>query len=148
MRERLKAGALPAVLAWIIAGAAEWRAMGTAPPQCVREITDDYIDQQDTLGAWIDERCERAADASERSSDLHRDYAVWCEGQGLRPKSNKSLSEDLRAAGFDKRATELGKVFYGLRLKPAPTATHPAAAAATEAGMPAAEARDRQDLPV
>lgn len=119
MRERLKQEALPAILAWIVAGAAEWQAVGTKPPQCVRDLTADYLDEQDVVGQWLDERCERQPDAVERSGDLHKDYAQWCDGQGIRPWSNKALSEHLRSAGFEKKATMVGKCFHGLKLKPA-----------------------------
>jgi putative DNA primase/helicase len=117
MRERLRQEALPAILAWIVAGAAEWQAVGTSPPECVRDLTADYLSEQDVVGQWLDERCDRKADAFERSGDLHRDYTQWCETQGIRPWSNKALSEHLRSAGFEKKATMAGKCFHGLKLK-------------------------------
>ncbi|HUG21465.1 phage/plasmid primase, P4 family, partial [Piscinibacter sp.] len=117
MRERLKAEAGGAILAWIVQGAALWHATGTAPPASVLDMTADYLEDQDLIGQWINERCERAAAASARSGDLHKDYAAWCEGQGQRPKSNVALSAHLVSAGFQKKATVVGKVFYGLKLR-------------------------------
>jgi putative DNA primase/helicase len=118
MRQLLKDDATNAILKWIIEGARMWAKTGTPPPQTVTDLTADYLAGQDVLGQWLDERCERDAKAFERSSDLHKNYADWCEGQGLRPKSNVTLSSDLISAGFDRRATMVGKVFYGIRLKP------------------------------
>lgn len=117
MRERLKAEASGAILAWAVEGARLWKSAGTSPPQCVRDLTDEYLSDQDLIGQWLAEKCERDAKAFERSSDLHRSYSGWCEGQGLRPKSNVALSASLVSAGFRKRATMVGKVFDGLRLK-------------------------------
>lgn len=117
MRERLKAEASGAILAWAVEGARLWKSAGTSPPQCVRDLTDEYLSDQDLIGQWLAEKCERDAKAFERSSDLHRSYAGWCEGQGLRAKSNVALSASLVSAGFRKRATMVGKVFDGLRLK-------------------------------
>ncbi len=117
MRERLKAEAGGAILAWIVAGARAWQSAGTSPPACVRDLTAEYLSEQDLIGQWIDERCEREPQAFERSSDLHRDYKQWCEGQGGHAKSNVALSAHLRSAGFRKEPTMSGKVFYGLRLK-------------------------------
>lgn len=118
MRERLKAEAGGAILAWIVQGARDWQSAGTAPPAVVSDMTTEYLEDEDLIGQWIGERCERQAAAFERSSDLHRNYSAWCEGQGVRPKSNSALSEHLSSAGFKKRKTMLGKVFDGLSLKP------------------------------
>ena len=117
MRERLKTEAGGAILAWIIQGAPAWRETGTSPPKVVTELTADYLAGQDVFGQWLEERCERVASASERSSDLHKDYKAWSESQGLPPKSNMMLSGELLSAGFERRATMVGKVFHGLRLK-------------------------------
>jgi putative DNA primase/helicase len=117
MRERLKAEAGGAIMAWVVEGARQWHSQGTSPPPAVRELTAEYLGDQDLVGQWLDERCERGPSASERSGDLHRDYAKWCEGQGTHPKSNLALSAHLVSAGFQKKATAIGKVFYGVRLK-------------------------------
>lgn len=101
-------------------GAQRWSVSITCAPETVKAMTADYLTEQDLLGQWLDERCVRDAKASERSGDLHRNYAAWCEDQGARPKSNLVLSQYLRSAGFDKAATMIGKVFYGIKLKPVP----------------------------
>jgi len=119
MRERLKAEAGGAVLAWIVEGARIWNASGTAPPAVVRELTAEYLSDQDVVGQWIADRCERDnPKAYELSGTLHRDYSAWCERNGTPPKSNVALSASLVSAGFEKRATSAGKAFYGLKLKP------------------------------
>jgi putative DNA primase/helicase len=117
MREQLKAQAGGAILAWIVEGARLWNELGTAPPAIVLEMTADYLTEQDLMGQWLEERCERVPNAFERSGHLHRDYAAWCDGQGAHPKSNVALSQYLRSAGFEKDATMIGKVFRGLKLK-------------------------------
>jgi putative DNA primase/helicase len=118
MRDRLKEEAGPAVLAWIIAGARLWHDVGTAPPKSVLDLTADYLSDQDELGQWLGERCERDANASELSSELHVDYKRWCEREGIRARSNKALSQHLVAAGFKRDVTMVGRLIRGLRLKP------------------------------
>lgn len=117
MRERLKAEAGGAILAWIVQGAQAWLASGTAPPKVVTDLTTDYLSEQDLIGQWLDERCERTASAFERSGDLHKDYKNWCDGQGVHPKSNVALSAHLVSAGFEKTHMVAGRVFHGLKLK-------------------------------
>jgi phage/plasmid-associated DNA primase len=117
MRERLKAEAGGAILAWIIEGARLWHANGTAPPADVRDMTAEYLGEQDVIGQWLEERCTRDAGSFELSGALHRNYKAWCEGQGHHPKSNVALSAHLVSAGFLKKATMSGKAFYGLKFK-------------------------------
>ena len=118
MRERLKAEAGGAALAWIVEGARMWIAAGTAPPTVVRELTAEYLSDQDVVGQWLADRCQRGDPKTfELSGTLHRDYSAWCERTGTRPTSNMALSASLVSAGFEKRATSAGKAFYGLKLK-------------------------------
>ena len=117
MRERLKTEAGGAILAWAIEGAKLWAERGTAPPAAVLDMTADYLADQDVLGQWLDERCERGAKFSERSSSLYKSHSAWCERSGTRPESIVRFAEKMVAAGFEKRHTAVGKLFYGIRLK-------------------------------
>lgn len=117
MRERLKAEAGGAMLAWIVEGARLWHTNGTAPPKIVSDMTAEYLSDQDVIGQWLDERCERSAEVFELSGDLHKDYASWCERQGATPKSNVALSAHLVSTGFRKDRTMVGRVFRGLMLR-------------------------------
>ena len=116
MRERLKAEAGGAILAWIVQGAAQWNLLGTAPPESVRALTDDYLAAQDDIGRWLNERCERIATAKERSSHLYENYKSWCKDQGVSPKSNPKLSEYLLGA-FNREKGRDANVYVGLKLK-------------------------------
>jgi putative DNA primase/helicase len=117
MRDRLKAEAGPAVLAWIIEGAMHWQDQQTAPPALVTESTDEYFSDQDLVGQWLSENCVRLAGVFELSGTLHKNYKAWCEMQGAHAWSNLALSAYLKTAGFEKRITMAGKVFYGLQIK-------------------------------
>src|SRR4029450_3753612 len=113
MRERLKAEARGAILAWIVAGAAEWQKHGTAPPEIVRTLTDEYLSDQDELGQWFSECVDRDANAFEKSSHLHGNYKAWCDRNRSRAKSNTALSQHLVSLGLEKEHTMGGKVFRG-----------------------------------
>lgn len=117
MRERLKAEAAGAILAWIVKGAGLWHAEGTSPPATVREITEEYLSEQDTYGQWLEACCDRVGTAFEGSADLHRSYKAWCDRQGFPADSNRAMSAHLSGMGFRKKPTMSGKVFCGLRLK-------------------------------
>jgi putative DNA primase/helicase len=117
MRDRLKSEASGAVLAWVIEGAQYWQDMHTAPPLVVTAMTTEYFSDQDLVGQWLGENCEREMGAFELSSTLHKNYKAWCELNGAQPWSIVAFSAHLRTAGFEKKNTMVGKTFYGIRIK-------------------------------
>ncbi|MGL1576701.1 primase-like DNA-binding domain-containing protein, partial [Vibrio parahaemolyticus] len=69
---------------------------GLRPPARVVEATDEYRSEQDTIGGFLDERCEIAPSATVVSSELYVAYSRWCEENGLRAMSHRALSNELR----------------------------------------------------
>jgi putative DNA primase/helicase len=59
LAEKLKSE-WPGILAWLIEGCLEWQAEGLRPPSAVLDATAAYLEAEDAIAAWIDERCERA----------------------------------------------------------------------------------------
>ena len=45
----------PGILAWMIAGCREWQRMRPRPAAAVTAATADYLAEEDTFGAWLDE---------------------------------------------------------------------------------------------
>jgi putative DNA primase/helicase len=106
----------PAVLAWIVRGAAEYHAGGSNEPVSVTSATAAYARDQDTVGQFVDERCQLAAgDAAVRTATMTlRDaYEQWCEELGETPVSAKRLTQELRDR-FNVRDTRgsKGRRFY------------------------------------
>jgi putative DNA primase/helicase len=95
MPAKLRAEA-PAILAWTIRGALDWRAHGLCPPAVVTGATDDYLASQDTLGMWIEEQCDVSDQAAEtRSRELYKAFHAWKERRGERPPSEVRFSGQL-----------------------------------------------------
>ena len=67
---------LPGILQWVIEGCLEWRRIELSPPRSVRDATENYLNQEDTLGQWLDARCERSANAFTPTAEL---FASWKE---------------------------------------------------------------------
>lgn len=55
--EKLRAEA-PAILRWMLEGARMWLEEGLAPPQRVLETTKEYLDGEDEIGTFIEDRLE------------------------------------------------------------------------------------------
>jgi putative DNA primase/helicase len=62
------------ILAWVIEGCLEWQRGGLRPPKAVVDATEEYLQGQDTISAWLDERCERDPNAWAGSTELFSDW--------------------------------------------------------------------------
>ncbi len=77
LAEKLKAE-WPAILRWCVDGCLEWQHTGLAPPAIVRDATESYFADQDTLQQWLDDCTEDGGQfAFSRTADL---FASWKTG--------------------------------------------------------------------
>lgn len=108
---------LPGILAWAIDGCLAWQREGLNPPRAVQNATDEYFADQDLIGQWIEERCDRESAACTASSTLYADWAMWAGQRGERPRGEKWFSPALQRH-FAKRRTKAGMEFQGVLLRP------------------------------
>src|SRR5262245_24808976 len=111
----------PAILRWCIDGCLEWQRVGLAPPAIVRDATDAYFADHDTLQQWLDDCTHDAAQAVfTRTATLFSSWKLWCEDRNLKPGSANVLSEALADRGC-KKGREGGtgrRGFCGIAIKP------------------------------
>jgi putative DNA primase/helicase len=115
--EKLQAE-LPGILAWMVEGCALWRDKGLDPPSVVTEATAAYLEFEDAIVAWIEDRCERATGAFTTSTVLFGSWSVWASNNGEPPGSIKRLVAALEARGFTPARIMHGRGFSGIKLKP------------------------------
>jgi putative DNA primase/helicase len=121
LRDKLRKE-LPGVLLWSVRGANAWFNKGRPnlrEPQCVLDEIKQYRENENIVGKYIDDRCERGPDFFVETSILYGDFADW-----LREQDRRVWTKDL----FSKRLSrppnkfELGKdaqgnrCVFGLRL--------------------------------
>lgn len=106
----------PAVLAWLIRGAAEWHAGGLGLPDRVRGASADYMTAHDDLQMWIDDCCDRAGESA--ASDLYANFRAWKERRGEHAPTQTTWGERLqRVPGIEKRRSN-GMRYFPIRVKP------------------------------
>ena len=109
LAEKLKAE-WPAILRWCVDGCLEWQHTGLAPPAIVRDATESYFADQDTLRQWLDDCTEDGGQfAFSRTADLFASWRNWCETGNTRPGSERTLSEALADRGFVKTRNNSGQ---------------------------------------
>ena len=113
--ERLKAE-WPGILQWMIDGCLEWQRSGLCPPPAVRDATAAYLETEDAIAAWIDDRCERDPKAWASRAELFSSWTAWAESAGEYAGSMKTFIEKLETRGFHQHRDRRGRGFYGLRI--------------------------------
>ena len=86
----------PAILRWCIDGCFAWQRIGLAPPTRVREATENYFADEDTVSQWLEECTHDGGQfAFTRSRELFASWKIWCENCNQKPGSMKALSQTL-----------------------------------------------------
>jgi putative DNA primase/helicase len=115
--EKLKAE-WPGILRWMIQGCLEWQRIGLAPPQIVRDATAAYLEAEDAVGAWIEERCYCNAQAWASRGTLFADWKEWANGAGEWVGSQRRFIQALETRGFASLRKKTGRGFAGIELRP------------------------------
>jgi putative DNA primase/helicase len=106
----------PGILQWMIDGATEWATEGLRPPEAVRQATTAYLEAEDAIAAWIDDRCERDPNAWETGSTLFASWTSWATGAGEFVGSSRRFAQALETRGFAPCRKHAGRGFAGLRI--------------------------------
>lgn len=116
----------PGILAWFIEGARKWAADGLRVPGAVTEASRDYMNQQNDLLQWINERCNLSGPTGGGETApgvLYADYAEWKQARGEKPASINPFSERMERIGADlgfrKVRLTKARLFVGITLKSA-----------------------------
>ena len=105
------------ILAWMIEGCLEWQADGLKEPGAVRAATKQYLEDEDIVGQFIEQRCEKGRAKRVSSSQLFNMWKTWAENRGEAVGSHKGFSLELQNRGFRTEHTNRGAVFLGIGAK-------------------------------
>jgi len=112
----------PAILAWIIEGAKEWLVDGLNAPEIVVKATQEYLEGEDALGRWIEERCMAHEETEVGTTEAFNDFREWArENNEAKGKdwSQRKFSSQMKLKGFEinkDKASRSKRVFRGLEL--------------------------------
>lgn len=102
------------ILAWLVAGHADWKAAGMREPSAVTDATSEYRGESDALGRFLGERCMRLGQI--RSSEIFTAFQKWCAEEGEESGSQKAFSAALESKGLDKHHANTGWFWKELSL--------------------------------
>ena len=91
---------LQTILRWACEGCLKWQKLGLAPPQCVRSAVEDYREDMDMVGQWLEQCCLFRTELVTSSSKLYSSYKEYMVNAGNVPVSQKRLGDSLRMRGL------------------------------------------------
>lgn len=107
---------LPAVLAWVVRGHADWHSNGLAEPQAVTAATDSYKADSDALGRFLEESTATSQFAHVKARELFSTWSAWCHSNGEDAGTEKAVATQLAARGFEKVKRNGTMTYLGLGL--------------------------------
>ena len=104
------------ILHWAVEGCLAWQKDGLRPPEAVTAATKGYMEEQDVLGQWLEEKTEKGE--REKPGELYENYKRWAETRGEYYKlSQKQFSQKLTERGFAPLRSDGLRYIVGIRLK-------------------------------
>ncbi len=109
---------LPGILQWAIRGCLDWQRNGLNPPLTIREATQQYRKEMDTIAEFKDRCCIESNQAKSQVSEIYGAYEEFCDNSGYKSKDKQEFRERLKELGLDEPKRSTGGKFYwrGIRL--------------------------------
>jgi len=116
LREKLQAE-LPGVLVWAVRGCLDWQRDGLRPPNAVTAATGEYREEEDVIGAFLQERCDFGPALTVSNKRLRREFSGWCEQQGHPLPSPKAVASRFSRRGMLKCKVGSDRGWRGLNVR-------------------------------
>lgn len=117
--EYLFENAGPSIMAWIIDGAKKAIDKGYKfeEPKVVVDAIKEYRENNDWLGQFVNECCEKGASFTAKSGELYQAYRAYSTQNGEYIRSTSDFYSAMEKAGLERRRGAKGVQVYGLKLK-------------------------------
>lgn len=107
------------ILAWAVAGCLAWQREGLQPPASVVSATEEYFDEEDAVGDFLDEEAQQQAQARVAVAEVFQRWQEWASRRGEYVGTSRWLAQQLANRGFARTRLNYGvKALSGLSLKP------------------------------
>lgn len=108
----------PAILHWIVQGAASYHLSGLQDPPSVKAATEDYAHDQDTVTRFLEEQCVLGGgeNVAIKVTLVRAAYERWCADAGEVPVSAKAFGMQMTKRGVATRRTNSARLYVGLTL--------------------------------
>ncbi|WP_430482782.1 phage/plasmid primase, P4 family [Rossellomorea marisflavi] len=108
---------MPGILRWAVEGCLLWQRDGLGESAAVRAATDEYREDMDILGPFLDENCIIHPTAKIEAKSLYENYTKWCFHNNEMELKNRAFYRQMEIRGYKKEKGSKNKTFiHGITL--------------------------------
>ena len=107
----------PEILRWIIEGAVKWCANGLNMPARVLDATEEYLNGEDTFGAFLSEYFVADSHGMVTNIEIQSLFMPYMLALGLSTWTATSISKEMCKRGYKPFRSNSKRGFRGLRLR-------------------------------
>ncbi len=93
----------PQILKWAVNGCIQWSRNGLQPPEMVQVATEEYKNNSDIFGSFIDECCLVGPSYRVKASTLYEMYKSWAKRGGEEAEAQTKFGLLMNDRGFEKK---------------------------------------------
>ena len=86
----------PGILAWLVRGCMDYQMQRLNPPGAVRAATEEYRQEEDIIGKFIEECCVVKPSYQVQAGPLYKKYTEWCLENGHYALKGRSFGKEMR----------------------------------------------------
>jgi putative DNA primase/helicase len=105
------------ILGWALKGCLDWQLHGLGRPAIVSAATDEYFEEQDLFGTWIEDRCEVDPNAWDTPALLFKSWSAYARESGEDAGSMVTFSSRLKRLGFRRGKSAGIRSYRGVRVR-------------------------------
>jgi putative DNA primase/helicase len=106
-----------AILAWAYEGLVAFQDQGLNPPEAVLAAVEDYQEEVDPVGDFIEERCIFADELVTTKTELYASYCEYAKDAGIKyPVSKNRFGKILRQRGLQEMKLKKQRAWRGIGL--------------------------------
>lgn len=116
LKERFPREEGAGILAWLIRGCVEYQEVGLEATESVKRFTQQYREENDVVGIWMQECCVVTSAVREKSKCLWSSFCRWMKGNGhdMSDWTTTRLGRVLREKGFKPKRVGGDKGWAGI----------------------------------
>lgn len=102
---------------WMLQGCLAWQKQGLEEPEIVRVATQNYKEEMDVIGDFIDERCLPGAGRRCTHSSLYEEYVAYCKANNEYILTSKAFAQRIADRGYVRTRKKDSRWWEGIGIK-------------------------------
>lgn len=104
------------ILLWLVEGCLAYQELGLNVPEAVRRETEAYRQQNDGIGHFLNNMCERMPEFSVKTGEFSKAIQAYCEREGFTIPTQREISDYLKKEFGESNRTAGCRFWKGVRV--------------------------------